>query len=456
MKKIITALVASTMLMGFTAPSFAGINPANIDESSSAANIYKVIDKKIAKGTNAGVVSIFAWAHINGEIYSVALSELRKHSNPSKAFAKLIGEMVSADRVAAIKAGAASQITETQAQITEVVQSIITVDAAGLADAQAEITRLNDRIAFLEDLRDANAETISNLMGDYARGFTAGVNSVTYVYSDSIVRGQLAVDRAYTQGFSDGQGSVQLQDPTATINGNNVEISSTITVDGAVTNTRTLTFDASSLFNNGETGVSVTSVALTNGENPHVITDFTREHAAGIDSVVGTAQRLNLDVTLSNDEVVSLALNLERIVGPYGDLSIGLFAEGINTLATAQYDETTTEIYAGWWNDAEDWVEIRLDATLAFNAGVASVTPTFSDGTAMLTTVSSAILGSDNLWTWSSGLANSAKHDVTAALARDINNALAAAYAEGYDEGYVDGYNQGYSDALAGEDNEFE
>ena len=100
MKKIITTLVAGAMMFGFTAPTFAAINPANIDESSSRDNIYKIVWEDVSEGTNAGVVSIFAWAHIDGTIYSVALSQLRKHGNPSKAFAEIVGAQLAVDQAA--------------------------------------------------------------------------------------------------------------------------------------------------------------------------------------------------------------------------------------------------------------------------------------------------------------------------------------------------------------------
>ena len=158
MKKIMTALVASTMLMGFTAPTFAAINPANIDESSSAANIYKVIDKKVAKGENAGVVSIFAWANVGDEIYSVALSELRKHSDAGAAFAEIVGAEVAIDQRDVI---AAQIVGAKESAFNMVVEG---ASAEELRLAQANISVLEAELALVDAHIEDNmvAEAIAN------------------------------------------------------------------------------------------------------------------------------------------------------------------------------------------------------------------------------------------------------------------------------------------------------
>ena len=130
MKKIIAALVASVMMVGFTAPTFAAINPTNIDESSSKVNIYKKVWKQVnEKDIHAGVVGFFAWVHIDGTIYSVALSQLRKHGDPSKAFADIVGVQVAADQAANL-VGALENVVDSNSQkIVEIreVERIVTV-----------------------------------------------------------------------------------------------------------------------------------------------------------------------------------------------------------------------------------------------------------------------------------------------------------------------------------------
>ena len=126
MKKIITTLVAGAMMFGFTAPTFAAINPANIDESSSRDNIYKIVWEDVSEGTNAGVVSIFAWAHIDGKIYSVALADLRKHGNPSKAFADIVGAELAVDQAANLVGALETRVSDNNGQIVEIVERIVT------------------------------------------------------------------------------------------------------------------------------------------------------------------------------------------------------------------------------------------------------------------------------------------------------------------------------------------
>ena len=150
MKKIIAALVAGVMMVGFTAPTFAAINPANIDESSSKVNIYKKVWKQVnEKDIHAGVVGFFAWAHIDGTIYSVALSQLRKHGDPSKAFADIVGAELAIDQAANLVGALETRVSDNNGRISTV---ITTVDAAGLADAQAEIAQLSADNAELERL----------------------------------------------------------------------------------------------------------------------------------------------------------------------------------------------------------------------------------------------------------------------------------------------------------------
>ena len=144
MKKIMMALVASTMLAGFSAPTFAAFNPANIDESSHSANIYKVIDKKIAKGKTSGVQGMFAWAEVDGEVYSVALRELRKYANPGKRFSEIVGEQVQI-----------TLIERAEAQVAEMKRAIVeaSIEMIDITDP-VELERVNTEIAAVQGMID--------------------------------------------------------------------------------------------------------------------------------------------------------------------------------------------------------------------------------------------------------------------------------------------------------------
>ena len=144
MKKIMMALVASTMLAGFSAPTFAAFNPANIDESSHSANIYKVIDKKIAKGKTSGVQGMFAWAEVEGEVYSVALRELRKYANPGKRFSEIVGEQVQI-----------TLIERAEAQVAEMKRAIVeaSIEMIDITDP-VELERVNTEIAAVQGMID--------------------------------------------------------------------------------------------------------------------------------------------------------------------------------------------------------------------------------------------------------------------------------------------------------------
>ena len=218
MKKIITTLVAGAMMFGFTAPTFAAINPANIDESSSRDNIYKIVWEDVSEGTNAGVVSIFAWAHIDGKIYSVALSQLRKYGDPSKAFAEIVGAELAVDQLATIKSNAAQQISDTQTRITEVITTINVVDHDSFADAQATIADLQSEIDMLELVAAADAlQDVADIQNAFnegrLEGIQAGIDMV--VAEDGITQADVDAARlergegsAYQLGFDAGNAEV--------------------------------------------------------------------------------------------------------------------------------------------------------------------------------------------------------------------------------------------------------
>lgn len=160
MKKIMMALVASTMLAGFSAPTFAAFNPANIDESSHSANIYKVIDKKIAKGKTSGVHGMFAWAEVEGEVYSVALSELRKYANPGKRFSEIVGEQV---MLANIEKAEESVATMKKAIVKAVFSG---ADVAELEAANAMVELLTARIEMVRAANSDNLDVTDGLQSD--------------------------------------------------------------------------------------------------------------------------------------------------------------------------------------------------------------------------------------------------------------------------------------------------
>ena len=222
MKKIMMALVASTMLVSFSAPTFAAFNPANIDESSHSANIYKVIDKKIAKGKTSGVQGMFAWAEVDGEVYSVALRELRKYADPGKQFSEIVGQEVmisiaekAEDNIVALKQAIVEMV------VASVDQEVIDLAKADLVMFQADLNLLNDRISGLdlsaaEAARDAAIEARNDAAeahqmavdARFAEGRIAGAASVGA--DDGIT--QADVTDATTRGTTDGTASVTPED----------------------------------------------------------------------------------------------------------------------------------------------------------------------------------------------------------------------------------------------------
>ena len=128
MKKILMALAATTMLVSFSAPSIAALNPANIYESSHTVNILNEIDREVAKGKTAGVIGLFAWASVDGKVYSLALNELRKQANPGKYFSEYVGAEVRLD------------IAEEQAEVKAAAKEAIVLIEAGVpADVAVRI-----------------------------------------------------------------------------------------------------------------------------------------------------------------------------------------------------------------------------------------------------------------------------------------------------------------------------
>ena len=172
MKKIITALMASTMLMGATLPAAAAINPFNIDESSSAANIYKAIDKS---GDASGVIGGFAWVKIGDEVYSMAIRELAKAGSAKKAkelFESYIAEEMMAERIALAK-------SNFEAAKEAVIAALATKPSGpGFFElAQAKLAYLATEIEYLEGMAQPEdfdyAPVVERLSDEQAAYFTA-------------------------------------------------------------------------------------------------------------------------------------------------------------------------------------------------------------------------------------------------------------------------------------------
>ena len=71
-----------------------------------------------------GVHGAFAWARINGKIYSVQLSAIRGAADVKEAFAEAIGAQVEADLIPQINADALQAIDDTEAKIDAIVEQI--------------------------------------------------------------------------------------------------------------------------------------------------------------------------------------------------------------------------------------------------------------------------------------------------------------------------------------------
>ena len=120
---MIRKLTATAAIMGIlmSSVSHAAINPKNIDESSSRDNIYKIIDKKMMKGEMGGVITSFAWASIDDNIYSASLRDIRKakfgKDSYSEAFMSLIEDEIMLDKIAEIQAEAKKKAEERQERL---------------------------------------------------------------------------------------------------------------------------------------------------------------------------------------------------------------------------------------------------------------------------------------------------------------------------------------------------
>ena len=78
MKRVVSAIAAAAFAFSVMSPALAAFNPHTIEDSSSRDNIYRLIEKKMADGETSGVIGAFAWASVNGQIYSLNTNELRK------------------------------------------------------------------------------------------------------------------------------------------------------------------------------------------------------------------------------------------------------------------------------------------------------------------------------------------------------------------------------------------
>ena len=153
MKKILMALAATTMLVSFSAPTFAAFNPTNIYESSHTVNILNAIDEKIADGETAGIFSNFAWAYVNGKVYSLSLNELRKHgSNAGKFFSKHVGAEVRLD------------ITQEQAEVKAAAKEAIVLIEAGVP-ADVAVRIVTERIEVPGPVRYVDREITVEVPG---------------------------------------------------------------------------------------------------------------------------------------------------------------------------------------------------------------------------------------------------------------------------------------------------
>ena len=458
MKKTLMALVATTMLAGFSAPSFAGINPANIDESSSAANIYKVIDKKVAKGTNAGVVGLFAWANVNGEIYSVALNDLRKYSDPSAAFVNLIGAEIEAGALEAAIDSLPGQISEAKDGVIEMLVAG-GVDSALLDAANAEIELLETQLE-LAVLREGPGATASDIAAaeqavrdsyaDYvsAAGVVeaerlaraAGVASV-----DITTDNQMAIDDA-RQGIIDAarQGIIDMArmgyvtDAAAAQMVNDVtagDISVTTNGDATVRlsngNTATVSVmvpssddgHGSTVVVNGNTltvtGAGADVYTLLNGRDLQDAYTAATEEAAV--RAVGAAADADLTavangdhvVTLSNGGMVTVSINV-----PAPTMNAGPLDAYSNSYAAPAVAPVTTYFHP----------DFQADISLV------GITDDFA---------------ADRTAGWD---ASATKAAITAAVAgAGINSEIATALEQSYNEGFEDGYEVGFADgAIAG------
>ena len=402
MKKIMMALVASTMLVSFSAPTFAAFNPANIDESSHSANIYKVIDKKIAKGKTSGVHGMFAWAEVDGEVYSVALRELRKYADPGKQFSEIVGQEVmisiaekAEDNIVALKQAIVEMV------VASVDQEVIDLAKADLAIFQADLNLLNDQISGL-DLSTAEA----------AR------DAAIEARNDAADAHQMAVDTRFEEGRVAGAMSVGADDgvtqadvTAATTRGTREGTASVTPEDGW---TQTRIDDA------------VRAIEMAGDQGTAYMAGFATGMMAGasrtdiltaIDAASGTAWSLDND---GNIMISSTVGSVPLPMGVLGDAAEAKdnFANFISATVTQSGDLVVAEhVYSGSTGETRNIIGFTVNNY--YNA-VDHTRAAAGDPQTLL----------------------------SAADIQAINVAVDEAFDNGYEDGYSVGFNQGYTDGF--------
>ena len=160
MKKLATWAVIGSLAFS-TLPAHAGFNPKNIDESSSRTNILKVIDEKVEEGKTAGVIGMFAWTVINGEVYSASLAEIRKQARGGD-YTKAFAEIIQQDVIEDVKIA-------NQQELNDAIVALYTTSGEPSA---LEVAR--ERIAFLQ-ARGALLEALIDLDHDEHADHIAGL-----------------------------------------------------------------------------------------------------------------------------------------------------------------------------------------------------------------------------------------------------------------------------------------
>ena len=428
MKKIITTLVAGAMMFGFTAPTFAAINPANIDESSSRDNIYKIVWEDVSEGTNAGVVSIFAWAHIDGTIYSVALADLRKHGDPSKAFAELVGAQLAVDQAANLVDALETRVSDNNGRISTV---ITTIDAAGLADAQAEIAQLS-----------ADNERLEDLIGNYdplGQGWTHEefLNEFIGYYQNYVLMhdepelpeetfrgltGSLVdiVDRLYIE-------TSELRMELAAIEAELNSIKTQIDLAGEVN--AELGF-ASSV--DWDSATTLEKAELIAEKLPTLVAEFSLNAAEletarlAVTELTGYETRLgNVQISTAIDEFQDAEQYLDDIIaaGDYGILATDTLRQVI-----VKMDQELMRL-----NGLVTSISNDLETAKASKLFMRDLDP-----------VRTGAHGSSAMFTWTGTDGVRVGHSISLEFERAIEEALDAAYNEGFEDGYRAGWNDGY------------
>ena len=383
MKKIMMALVASTMLVSFSAPTFAAFNPANIDESSHSANIYKVIDKKIAKGKTSGVHGMFAWAEVEGEVYSVALSELRKYANPGKRFSEIVGEQVmlanietAKEEVAAMKkaivkavfSGVSAEELEVANEVVRGIQMQIDLAEAVNADDLAEQARIRGDIEAAEsDLADAS------------EALAARQQAVTDL---------LATQNAYTEAMNALPGANTEAGDAATrlSNARNALTIAMNRADGFITD-----FSAANLESViNDANALVTATTTTTGDSPEVYTapDLGADEAfyyiqyANPEHPLNPSRNAGVELTHFGDEVTAGG-SLSSVEGRTIDLVVTIpdvLPEGVTTVRQWVSDQyiafRANRGDAGWSFQAANPGVTTY--SLSFNSDAANALPNIS------------------------------------------------------------------------------